>query len=182
MCVLLQVHEVTALRERHVGVLHGHTHTEAMALEPDAWAALRHGGRGVRIAGGGESADDLQQRVVAAVQAIADKHPGKHGLAAWRLAKAKMHPLGLLAYCADPLTSGALHAGERVLVVTHGGVLHALHHHARGYMFRGKALNGALNELHVDSSRWALVRWNDAAHLQRAGAASAGFGGGVGEA
>jgi broad specificity phosphatase PhoE len=65
-----------------------------------------------------------------------------------------------------------------VLVVTHGGVLHAVHRHARGYHASDKMRNGALNLLHVEAGRWALEVWNDASHLGQLHGGD-GFGGGA---
>lgn len=61
-------------------------------------------------------------------------------------------------------------AGERVAVVTHGGVVDVLHRELAGLPLlapRGFPLvNAAVNEvLHV-GGRWELVRWGDAAHLE----------------
>lgn len=78
--------------------------------------------------------------------------------------------------------NGCPAAGRRVLVVTHGGVLQAVHLHARGGMYPGKMLNGSLNTVHIEGGKWAITTWNDAGYLQAAGCAAAGFGGGAGEA
>jgi hypothetical protein len=40
-----------------------------------------------------------------------------------------------------------LAAGQRVIVVSHGGALHAIHHAARGYQAKGKVMNCALSVL-----------------------------------
>lgn len=62
------------------------------------------------------------------------------------------------------------HEGGTVLVSCHGGVIdavmrHALHMHQTG-KFELNTLNTSLTELvHVQGSKWRLVRYNDAAHL-----------------
>jgi broad specificity phosphatase PhoE len=70
----------------------------------------------------------------------------------------------------------APHAGKLVLVVTHGGVLQAVHWLARGYHAPDKMRNGALNMLHVEGGKWALEVWNDARHLGGSGEGLAGGG------
>jgi broad specificity phosphatase PhoE len=66
-----------------------------------------------------------------------------------------------------------------VLIVTHGGVLHAVHQHARGYHARDKMHNGAINLMHVDSGSWALEIWNDVSHMQHLGLNTVAGGGGA---
>ena len=65
--------------------------------------------------------------------------------------------------------------------MTHGGVLHAVHRHARGYDAPDKMLNGAINLLHVEGGAWALETWNDTSHLRQQGLAAGrdAFGGGA---
>lgn len=63
----------------------------------------------------------------------------------------------------------ALHAGARVLVVTHGGVLDVAHRLATGKPLsqpRDFALpNAALNWIVHDTAGWRLQAWADQAHL-----------------
>jgi broad specificity phosphatase PhoE len=66
------------------------------------------------------------------------------------------------------------HAGGTVLVVCHGGVIDAslvsylgLRDHGAGVSFR--TWNASLTEWEHTGRRWALVRYNDAAHLARDG-------------
>lgn len=62
------------------------------------------------------------------------------------------------------------HEGGTVIVSCHGGVIdavlrHTLHMHQTG-KFELNTLNTSLTELvHVQGSKWRLVRYNDAAHL-----------------
>lgn len=69
-----------------------------------------------------------------------------------------------------------------MLVVTHGGVLHAVHHHVRGYGCKTKMVNCAINVVRVEADKWVILEWNNSKHLSDAGAVSAGFGGGTTEA
>lgn len=72
----------------------------------------------------------------------------------------------------------AAHPGQRVLVVTHGGVLHALHRHIRGGPARGSVANGAVAVVKLQGDDWVLLSWNDTAHLEKCGALECTFGGG----
>ncbi|KAG1678972.1 hypothetical protein FOA52_013035 [Chlamydomonas sp. UWO 241] len=69
----MEVLQVPALRERHLGVLQGLTPTEAAVSEPDALRMLRSGGE---MPGGGESVPQLRSRAAAAALSIARAHPG----------------------------------------------------------------------------------------------------------
>ncbi|MCO5607220.1 hypothetical protein L7F22_061413 [Adiantum nelumboides] len=58
------------------------------------------------------------------------------------------------------------HLGERVVVVTHGGVLHALHHHVTGKPPPGKVLNTSINVFEISNQKvWTLQSWGDVLHL-----------------
>eukprot|EP00882_Tetradesmus_deserticola_P024666 GHRQ01026972.1.p1 GENE.GHRQ01026972.1~~GHRQ01026972.1.p1 ORF type:complete len:355 (+),score=168.09 GHRQ01026972.1:117-1181(+) len=101
-----QVQQHPGLRERNLGLLQGLTYAEGPVAQPAAWAALQRGSSSTRIPGGGESLNDLRQRMAATLLDIAGQYPGK-----------------------------------RVLLVSHGGALHAAHRAARGYDARGKVVN-----------------------------------------
>ncbi|NLF54218.1 MAG: histidine phosphatase family protein [Thauera phenolivorans] len=64
----------------------------------------------------------------------------------------------------------ARHAGERVAVVTHGGVLDIIHRFASGQPLEAARdfpiPNAALNWIEFDDGRWRLLSWADQAHLQ----------------
>jgi probable phosphoglycerate mutase len=64
-----------------------------------------------------------------------------------------------------------MHADERIVVVTHGGVLDALHRFAAGIPLdrrRDFPLNNAsLNIVVCEAQRWSIERWGDIAHLTR---------------
>lgn len=64
------------------------------------------------------------------------------------------------------------HAGETLLVVTHGGVLDILYRHATGRTLQGKrdfaVPNAALNWLERDADGWRVLLWADRRHLETA--------------
>ncbi|KAI3428708.1 hypothetical protein D9Q98_007532 [Chlorella vulgaris] len=79
------------------------------------------------------------------------------------------------------------HPGQRLLVVTHGGFLHAVQKRANGgHVSAGSSsLNAAIHTIRIEPPRlphsrslWAVVRWGDVDHLGEAGALASGFGGG----
>ncbi|PNH07705.1 putative phosphatase PhoE [Tetrabaena socialis] len=74
------------------------------------------------------------------------------------------------------------HPGQSVLVVAHGGVLHAVHLHAVGRSCDGAVHNASVHRVRVQGARWAVVRWDEHGAAeegdQRAGAQ---FGGGAKE-
>ena len=71
------------------------------------------------------------------------------------------------------------HAGQTILLILHGGVLHACYRHAMGHEYHGRNLNCAINILKVDDGKWAVLGWNDAAHLKETGVMKSAFGGGA---
>ncbi|XP_076917333.1 phosphoglycerate mutase-like protein 4 [Bidens hawaiensis] len=83
--------------------------------------------------------------------------------------------------CTDSLqTIASKHRGERIVVVTHGGVIRALHERASsGTGHRsGRILNVSVNVLHLsDPDKWAIKSWGDVSHLNGAGYLDSGFGG-----
>ena len=70
-------------------------------------------------------------------------------------------------------------AGQTILLVLHGGVLHACYRHAVGHEYHGRNLNCAINVLKVEGSKWAISDWNDASHLEQTGFMTSAFGGGA---
>ncbi|KAI3777099.1 hypothetical protein L1987_46893 [Smallanthus sonchifolius] len=83
--------------------------------------------------------------------------------------------------CTDSLQKiGSKHRGERVVVVTHGGVIRALHQRAssgKGHR-AGRILNVSVNVLHLsDPDKWVIKSWGDVSHLNGAGYLDSGFGG-----
>ena len=73
--------------------------------------------------------------------------------------------------CLEELTQR--HAGEIIMVVTHGGVLSALFRHTlaipldapRRFSFK----NASINLFKYQDGVWALETWGDIAHLSRLG-------------
>ncbi|HTS53439.1 MAG TPA: histidine phosphatase family protein [Burkholderiales bacterium] len=63
------------------------------------------------------------------------------------------------------------HMGERLVVVTHGGVLDALYRFVRGLPLEQPRdfpiYNASLNVVHLDGARWSIARWGDISHLTR---------------
>ena len=63
------------------------------------------------------------------------------------------------------------HAGGRVLVVTHGGVLDATYRHAIGMPLSASRsfpiYNASVNVITHDSGRWKIEAWGDVSHLPR---------------
>ena len=64
------------------------------------------------------------------------------------------------------------HAGETVLVCTHGGVLEMVHRHARGTGLSAprdfEIPNAAINWVEVGALRWEVLAWAERGHLDAA--------------
>ncbi|OUZ99804.1 Histidine phosphatase superfamily [Macleaya cordata] len=75
---------------------------------------------------------------------------------------------------------GRKHKGERVVVVTHGGVLRALYRRAapKGKP-QGKILNTSVNIFHLSDGGedWVIKVWGDVSHLSETGFLKTAFGG-----
>ncbi|CAM8996107.1 unnamed protein product [Rhodiola kirilowii] len=70
------------------------------------------------------------------------------------------------------------HKGERVVVVTHGGVIRSLHRRASPNGRPGKILNTSVNILHLsDGEKWTIKSWGDVSHLNETGVLESAFGG-----
>ena len=67
--------------------------------------------------------------------------------------------------------AAAAHVGQRVLAVTHGGVLDALYRHATATPLDRvrdfPIYNASLNWLRHSSAGWGIERWGDISHLTR---------------
>ncbi|XP_024978862.1 phosphoglycerate mutase-like protein 4 isoform X2 [Cynara cardunculus var. scolymus] len=77
-------------------------------------------------------------------------------------------------------TIASKHRGERVVVVTHGGVIRALHQRASLGNGRraGRILNVSVNVFHLsDPDKWDIKVWGDVGHLNGANYLDSGFGG-----
>jgi len=69
-------------------------------------------------------------------------------------------------------------AGERVIVVTHGGFIRALYRWARPNGRPGKVLNTSVSVFHLyGEDKWTLKVWSDVSHLSKTGFLESGFGG-----
>lgn len=71
-------------------------------------------------------------------------------------------------------------AGERVVVVTHGGVLRELYERAAPTgSINGKIQNTSVNVFHISDSggQWIIKTWGDISHLQETGVLDSAFGG-----
>jgi probable phosphoglycerate mutase len=120
----LPVEVDAALREVDVGDWSGRVHTELEDLDPDGYRRWQEGGKGWN---GGESYEEMGERVVAAVLRLA-----------------------------------ARHAGQTVLIVTHGGSIRACRATAAGVDYAasrvhaiGSMANCEVAELHVADGRLA---------------------------
>lgn len=69
--------------------------------------------------------------------------------------------------------------GERVVVVTHGGVIRSLHERARPSARKvEKILNTSVNVFRLfDGEKWTIQVWGDVSHLDQTGFLQSGFGG-----
>ncbi|GLC72511.1 hypothetical protein PLESTF_001258900 [Pleodorina starrii] len=137
----MQIRTSAGLRERKLGVLEGLTLPEAAARQPDAFRLLRLHDETTAVPGG-ESPNQMRERVVAELEGIASEHPG-----------------------------------QTVLVVAHGGVLHAVYRQAVGHPYNGPIANASLHQVRLQGRVWAVVDWN----VTRESPALGSFGGGVAE-
>eukprot|EP01018_Ginkgo_biloba_P036270 Gb_37340 [translate_table: standard] len=70
------------------------------------------------------------------------------------------------------------HKGQKVVVVTHGGVLRALWKFAGGKSSPGKVLNASINVFQrSENDSWVVHTWCDTTHLDGVGVLTSGFGG-----
>ncbi|KAK3023975.1 hypothetical protein RJ639_042865 [Escallonia herrerae] len=72
---------------------------------------------------------------------------------------------------------GNKHKGERVVVVTHGGVIRAFHKRTSPRGRPGKILNTSVNVFHLSEDEWTIKAWGDVSHLIQTGFLKSGFGG-----
>uniref|UniRef100_A0A5B7AN45 Putative phosphoglycerate mutase-like protein 4 n=1 Tax=Davidia involucrata TaxID=16924 RepID=A0A5B7AN45_DAVIN len=73
---------------------------------------------------------------------------------------------------------GTKHKGERVVVVTHGGVIEALYKRGSPSGRPGGVLNASFNIFHLfDGDSWTIKTWGDVSHLNQTGFLKSGFGG-----
>ncbi|GAB4818808.1 hypothetical protein N2152v2_005854 [Parachlorella kessleri] len=139
------------LRERHLGVIQGLTYREAEVQMPEAYRALMSHSTSERIPGGGESAEDLQDRVEAALNAIARAHPGQRVLVVSH---------GGFLYAAHRRATGHAPASKSI-----NGALNVIR------------IDPSPEGSKAPSS-WAVVCWGVVDHLQDVGYSQRSFGGG----
>ncbi|XP_022740502.1 phosphoglycerate mutase-like protein 4 isoform X2 [Durio zibethinus] len=73
---------------------------------------------------------------------------------------------------------GRKHKGERVVVVSHGGVIRSLYKRAcPDGKPGGKVLNTSVNIFHLSDEDWTIKTWGDVSHLEQTGYLKSGFGG-----
>jgi len=125
-----------ALRERHYGMFERLTYVEVRDRYPAEFARFRDKDPEFDF-GSGEALKAFEQRALACVAALIDRH-----------------------------------AGQSILVFTHGGVLEMVYRHATA---RGLSSprdfeipNAALNRVEVLPGAWRVTAWAEVAHLERA--------------
>jgi probable phosphoglycerate mutase len=121
------------LRERHYGMFQGMTYTEASERIPEGYARFKARDPAYDF-GTGESLSRFNERALACIRGLAEKH-----------------------------------AGENLLVITHGGVLEMVYRHATG---RGLSTprdfeipNAAINRVEIGAAGWRVESWADIGHL-----------------
>jgi len=88
--------------------------------------------------------------------------------------------ISVCARVADAIEEiAAAHAGERVVIVTHGGVLHNVHMLATGRAAPSGMVNCAINEIlvHPGAHNWEILRWGDSSHMHEMEFDQRAFGG-----
>lgn len=201
-------------------VLQGLTYTEAPHAQPAAWAALQSDNTATKLPGG-ESLDQLRERLTAAVLDIARWHPGDCCFIAWLMWQLSLCTTGprllrrlvgssvaeavrpcwplcinhVLAYmgaicrldfdrlmitlavgafsqwlpaCLPTRPLVCLPAGQRVVIISHGGALHSLHRAARGYQAKGKVFNCSISVLLAEADAAATSADSNGQHTQHA--------------
>lgn len=116
--------------------------------------------------GGGESFNQLYKRCTSALQRIAKKHQGT------------CHSTRHIQKVLVTHSNVWVYTGERVIVVSHGGTIRALHKRASPHRRCGKVLNTSVNVFHLyDDEKWCIGSWGDVSHLNQTGFLDSGFGG-----
>ncbi|KAI8032881.1 Phosphoglycerate mutase-like protein 4 [Camellia lanceoleosa] len=73
---------------------------------------------------------------------------------------------------------GSKHKGERVVMVTHGGVIRTLYELASPSGQPGRVLNTSVNIFHLSGGDiWTIKSWGDVSHLSQTEYLESGFGG-----
>ena len=129
-----------AWRERCYGAFEGHSYDQIGTLFPEAYAAMRERAKDYRYPKGERTAETLHEFAARSVGA-------------------------LTAVLKRALQSGA----RRIAIVTHGGVLDCINHHARGVdisLPRDFDIpNTGINRLSWDGQALKILQWADVDHL-----------------
>jgi 2,3-bisphosphoglycerate-dependent phosphoglycerate mutase len=121
----------------------------------------------------------LRERHLGVLQGLTGEEAMANQPAAWRAFKSREADLALAGgetlgefsrrvagFVEDTLDK---HAGSRVLVVTHGGVLDATYRHATGMPLSASrdfpVYNASVNVISHDGGRWKIESWGDVGHL-----------------
>jgi probable phosphoglycerate mutase len=125
-----------AMRERHYGAFEGLTPEELQRDWGPAFARWRGRELDFALPGGGESLRGFHDRVLAAIEAMAARHPG-----------------------------------ERVVAVTHGGVLDSIYRIASGLAAdeprRFELNNASINRIGWNGEQFSVLGWGDVSHLAK---------------
>lgn len=73
-----------------------------------------------------------------------------------------------------------LPAGQKLLLVLHGGVLNTVYRHVYGRACEVPIGNASLHRVQVQGSSWAVLSWNESHHVAQHGS-NQHFGGGAQE-
>jgi probable phosphoglycerate mutase len=139
-----------------------------------ALPAVEDGGRIVRE-------PRLRERHLGVLQGLNGEEALQRQAAAWKAFKSRDpqalleggESLGQFAQRAVDFVEEArrAHAGERVLIVTHGGLLDAAYRHATGMRLDAPRdfpiYNASINVLSHDDAGWHVESWGDVSHLPR---------------
>jgi 2,3-bisphosphoglycerate-dependent phosphoglycerate mutase len=121
----------------------------------------------------------LRERNLGVLQGLTGEEATVKQAAAWKVFKSRDPELALEAgeslgqffrraenFVDDML---ARHSGQRVLAVTHGGVLDVAYRHATGMPVSiardFPILNASINVIAHDGRRWSVQSWGDVSHL-----------------
>ncbi|KAK9123262.1 hypothetical protein Sjap_012864 [Stephania japonica] len=142
---------VPELKERHVGSLQGYVWGEIQEKEPEAYYAFF------------SSQNDLEIPVYFSFLVGG-------GESFDQLCERSVAALEKIA---------SKNMGERVIVVSHGGVLRAVYMAITKEPSAGKIMNGSVNVMHFSEKekKWVFKSWNDVAHLGDVGFLQRGFDG-----
>ncbi|KAI3844715.1 hypothetical protein MKW92_007941 [Papaver armeniacum] len=158
-CHIPEVIEVPDLKERHVGSLQGYYWSEIQEKEPEAYLAFFSSEKDLEIP----------------LQAISKFEIS----CAWHLHRGGGESFNQL--CERSVSAleeiASKHKGERVIVVTHGGVLRAIYMAVTGEASAGKIMNASINVVHLTEKKWVFKTWSDVSHLNEVGFLQRGFNG-----